>query len=101
MMEGKMPDDWRGSIIVLIFKQEGNASKCSNYCGIKLISHTMKVYERLVDSKLREMVTISQKQWCSMPERSTTDAYHEKRKPCYLAFQDLEKAYDRLPRAVL
>ncbi|VDO70765.1 unnamed protein product [Heligmosomoides polygyrus] len=46
-----------------------------------------------------------------MPERTTTDAifiarqvmekYREKRKPCYLAFADLEKAYDRLPRAVL
>ncbi|VDP14986.1 unnamed protein product [Heligmosomoides polygyrus] len=46
-----------------------------------------------------------------MPERSTTDAifiarqvmekYREKRKPCYLAFLDLEKAYDRLPRSHL
>ncbi|VDO98726.1 unnamed protein product [Heligmosomoides polygyrus] len=46
-----------------------------------------------------------------MPERSTTDAifiarqvmekYREKRKPCYLAFLDLDKAYDRPPRAVL
>ncbi|VDO73798.1 unnamed protein product [Heligmosomoides polygyrus] len=46
-----------------------------------------------------------------MPERSTADAilivlqvmekYREKRRPCYLAFLDLEKTYDRLPRAVL
>ncbi|VDO84028.1 unnamed protein product [Heligmosomoides polygyrus] len=46
-----------------------------------------------------------------MPERSTTDAiftarqmmekYREKRKPCYLAFPDLEKAHDRLARAVI
>ncbi|VDO18823.1 unnamed protein product [Heligmosomoides polygyrus] len=46
-----------------------------------------------------------------MPEMSTTDAifiarwvmekYREKRKPCYLAFLDLEKAYDRLARAVI
>ncbi|VDO95809.1 unnamed protein product [Heligmosomoides polygyrus] len=42
--------------------------------GIKLISHTMKIYERLVDSRLREMVPISQVQWGFMPERSTTDA---------------------------
>ncbi|VDP03576.1 unnamed protein product [Heligmosomoides polygyrus] len=53
-----MPDDWRDSIIVPIFKQKGDASECSNYRGIKLISHTMKVYEGLFDSRLREMVPI-------------------------------------------
>uniref|UniRef100_A0A183GLM9 FH2 domain-containing protein n=1 Tax=Heligmosomoides polygyrus TaxID=6339 RepID=A0A183GLM9_HELPZ len=52
--EGKMPDDWRNSTIVPIFKQKGDAFECSNY-RIKLISHTMKIYERLVDSRLREM----------------------------------------------
>ncbi|VDP34786.1 unnamed protein product [Heligmosomoides polygyrus] len=91
--------------------QKGDASECSNYRGIKLISHTMKIYERLVDSRLMEMVPISQVQWCFMPEMSTTDAifiarqvmekYREKRKPCYLAFLDLEKAYDRLARTVI
>ncbi|VDO88509.1 unnamed protein product [Heligmosomoides polygyrus] len=70
----------------------------------------MKIYKRLVDSRLREMVPISQVQWGFMPERSTTDAifiarqvmekYREKRKPCYLAFLDLEKAYDRPARAL-
>ncbi|VDO95674.1 unnamed protein product [Heligmosomoides polygyrus] len=33
-----------------------------------------EIYERLVDSRLREMVPISQVQWGFMPERSTTDA---------------------------
>ncbi|VDO18674.1 unnamed protein product [Heligmosomoides polygyrus] len=69
----------------------------------------MKIYKRLIDSTLREMVPISQVQCGFMPERSTTDAifiarqvmekYREKQKPCYLAFLDLEKAYDRLARA--
>uniref|UniRef100_A0A8L8KRW8 Reverse transcriptase domain-containing protein n=1 Tax=Heligmosomoides polygyrus TaxID=6339 RepID=A0A8L8KRW8_HELPZ len=35
--EGKNPDDWRYSTIV--FEQKGDASECSNYRGIKLISH--------------------------------------------------------------
>ncbi|VDO22267.1 unnamed protein product [Heligmosomoides polygyrus] len=87
------------------------ASECSNYRGIKLISHTIKIYERHVDWRLSEMVTISQEQWGFMPKRSTTDAifparqvmekYRGKRKPCYMAFLDLEKAYDRLLRAAL
>ncbi|VDP24192.1 unnamed protein product [Heligmosomoides polygyrus] len=58
--EGMMPDDWRNSTIVPIFKQKGDASECSNYRGIKLISHRMKIYERLVDSRLKGMVPIFQ-----------------------------------------
>ncbi|VDO69442.1 unnamed protein product [Heligmosomoides polygyrus] len=64
-IESRMPNDWRDSIIVPIFKQKGDVSECSNYRGIKLISHTMKVYEWLVDSRLRGMVAISQEQWAS------------------------------------
>ncbi|VDO19135.1 unnamed protein product [Heligmosomoides polygyrus] len=76
-----------------------------------MISQTTKIYERLVNSRLREMVPISQVRWGFMPERSTTDGifiarqvmekYREERKPCYLAFLGLEKACDKLPRAVL
>ncbi|VDP11471.1 unnamed protein product [Heligmosomoides polygyrus] len=36
---GKMPDDWRDSITVSIFKQKGDASECSNYRGIKDLTH--------------------------------------------------------------
>ncbi|VDP29672.1 unnamed protein product [Heligmosomoides polygyrus] len=67
-----MPDDWRNSTIVPILKQKGDAPECFNYRGIKLISHRMKIYERLVDSRLKEMVSISQVQWGFMPESSTT-----------------------------
>nr|CDJ82820.1 RNA-directed DNA polymerase (reverse transcriptase) domain containing protein [Haemonchus contortus] len=107
--EGRIPDAWR-SAIVPIFKQKGDAMECSNYRGIRLTAHTMKLYGRLVDSRLRELVPISEEQFGFMPERSTTDAifiarqimekYREKRRPCYLAFLDLEKAFDRLPREV-
>ncbi|VDO18922.1 unnamed protein product [Heligmosomoides polygyrus] len=69
-----------------------------------------------IPSRRREVCTRpksppDQVQWGFMPERSTIDAifiarqvmekYREKRKPCYLSFLDLEKAYDGLSRAVL
>ncbi|VDO96747.1 unnamed protein product [Heligmosomoides polygyrus] len=47
---------------------------------------TWKDYERLVDSRLREMVTISQEQWGFMPERATTDAI-------FIARQVMENEY--------
>ncbi|XGW13282.1 hypothetical protein V3C99_013707 [Haemonchus contortus] len=109
--EGRIPDAWRRSTIVPIFKRKGDPMDCSNYRGIRLTAHTMKLYERMVDSRLRGLVPISEKLFGFMPERSTTDAifiarqimgkYREMRRPCYLAFLDLEKAFDRLPREVL
>ncbi|VDO04835.1 unnamed protein product [Haemonchus placei] len=75
--------------------------------GNQVIAHTMKLYE-MVNSRLREMATIS---WEQLLVRSTMDAiftdgqvvekYREKRRLCYLAFLDLYKAFDRLPRQVL
>ncbi|KAK3517044.1 hypothetical protein QTP70_033834, partial [Hemibagrus guttatus] len=43
----RMPEEWRRSVLVLIFKNKGDVQSCSNYRGIKLMSHTMKdMYER-------------------------------------------------------
>ncbi|EYC46334.1 hypothetical protein Y032_0401g787 [Ancylostoma ceylanicum] len=107
----KIPEAWKDSIIVPIFKRKGDVMDCANYRGIKLIAHTMKIYERLLDMRLRDMVEIAADQFGFVPERSTIDAifiarqvmekYREKNKPCHIAFLDLEKAYDRLPRAVI
>ncbi|KAK3557567.1 hypothetical protein QTP70_030497, partial [Hemibagrus guttatus] len=43
----RMPEEWRRSVLVPIFKNKGDVQSCSNYRGIKLMSHTMKdMYER-------------------------------------------------------
>jgi hypothetical protein len=39
----KMPDEWRRSILVSIFKNKGDVQNCTNYRGIELMSHTMKL----------------------------------------------------------
>jgi hypothetical protein len=39
----KMPEEWRRSILVPIFKNKGDVQNCTNYGGIKLMSHTMKL----------------------------------------------------------
>jgi hypothetical protein len=39
----KMPDEWRRSILVPIFKNKGDMQSCTNYGGIKLMRHTMKL----------------------------------------------------------
>jgi hypothetical protein len=39
----KMPDEWRRSILVSIFKNKGDIQSCTNYKGINLMSHIMKL----------------------------------------------------------
>ncbi|XP_024019756.1 uncharacterized protein LOC112091130 [Morus notabilis] len=52
-----IPDAWRKSILVLIFKNR-DVLNCNNYKGIKLISHTMKLWEIVIKRRLRATTTI-------------------------------------------
>ncbi|KAI5624580.1 hypothetical protein C0J50_15862 [Silurus asotus] len=54
-LEGeRIPEEWRRSVLVLIFKNKGDVQTCSNYSGIKFISHTIKLWERVVEARLKE-----------------------------------------------
>ncbi|KAK3564418.1 hypothetical protein QTP86_018806 [Hemibagrus guttatus] len=70
----KMPEEWRRSVLVPIFKNKGDVQSCSNYRGIKLMSHTMKLWERVVEARLRKVVEICEQQYGFMPRKITTDA---------------------------
>ena len=99
----EMPEEWRASTLVSIFKHKGDIQECKNYRGIKFMSHTMKIWERVIDKRFREEVTISDEQFGFMPGRSTTDAifalkqfmekYREGRQKLHCVF------IDKVPRA--
>jgi hypothetical protein len=70
----KMPDEWRRSILVSIFKNKRDIQNCTNYREIKLMSHTMKHWERVIEHRLRKLTSVSKNQFDFMPERSTMEA---------------------------
>ena len=108
--KGHIPEDWKQSTLVPIFKGKGDPMECGSYRGIKLLEHAMKVVERVLEQRLRGMVKVDEMQFGFSPGKGTTDAIHiirqiqerhrEKGKELFYAFVDLEKAYDRVPREV-
>ena len=102
---------WRKSTLIPIYKNKGDIMSCCNYRRIKLMSHSMKLYKRTIEGKLRRLVNISEEQFGFMKGKLMTDAicalrqvqekYREGNKELHSMFIDLEKAYDRVPREQL
>ena len=83
----------------------------SNNRGIKLLSYTMKLWGRIIDQRLRDIVSISYGHFGFKPGVGTTDAifvirtlcerFREGNESLDIVFIDLGKAYDTVPREVL
>jgi len=50
----KMSDEWRRSTLIPIYKNRGDIQNCANYRGIKLMSRTMKLWEKVIERRLRK-----------------------------------------------
>ena len=107
IQDGKVPADREQSFIVCFYKGKGYDLDRGNYRGLKLTEQVMKVIERIADTLTRQVVTIDESQFDVVPGRSTTDAIFVVRqlqekylavgKRIYMAFLDLEKAFDPVP----
>ena len=69
-----MPEELRRSILVPIFKNNRYVQSCTNYREIKLMSHTMKLWERVIEHHLRRATSVTQNQFGFIPGRSTMEA---------------------------
>ena len=103
-----MPEEWRRIVLIPIYKNKGDQQCCGNYRGIKLMNHTMKVWERIIESRLRDRIEISKQQYEFRPGNGTTDAmfalrmlmekYRKGQSELHCVFVDLAKAYNRVPQ---
>ena len=101
----EMPDGWKTSVIVPIFKGKGDEMSCGSYRGVKLLEHAIKIVERVLERRIRTPVNLNEMQFGFMPGKGTVDAifivrrmkeeYQKKDKKLYLCFVDMEKAFEK------
>ena len=70
----RMLEERRDSVLIPILKNKGDVQRCSIYIGITLISHTMKLLERVDEIRLRSDLTFSEQQYGIMAGKITTYA---------------------------
>ena len=108
---GGMPDEWKTSVIIPIFKGKGDVMSCRSYRGIKLLEHAIKFVEKVLEKRIQTLVNLDKMQFGFMPGKGTVDAifivkrmeeeYQEKDKKLYMCFVDMEKTFDRVPIKVI
>jgi hypothetical protein len=99
------PEQWETGIITRLYKGKGTRGKCSNERGITVASNMGKLFERLVNERAKKKVTVSDAQAGGKEKRATTDhllilkeivtSQKEKKRPIFLAYLDVTKAYDK------
>ena len=107
-----IPNDWNISVIIPIHKS-GPTNKCENYRGISLLSVPGKLYARILETRLREVVESQLDQYQSgfRAGRSVQDHIYSVRQisektyrynqETHLCFIDLQKAFDSVKRKQL
>ena len=99
-----IPPQWQTGKIVRLYKGKGKKGKCSNERGITLASNVGKVFERIINERVRTKVNMSENQPGGKKNNTITDhililqttikEIRKKKKPVYMVFLDVTKVYD-------
>jgi len=68
-----IPEDWKSSVVLPVYKGTGDPVECVPYGGIKLLEHAMKVVERTFEHRIRQQIEIDDMQFGFMKCKGTTD----------------------------
>jgi len=101
----RKPREWRLSTVIPLYKNKGDIQDCNNYRCIKLLSHIMKLWERVIGRSLRKNISIFENQFGFILGRSTTEAiyllrrlmglYRDRKVDLHLVFVDLRQSFAR------
>ena len=73
---GIIPQDWKDSLIIALFKKKGSKSVCDNYRGISLLAVAGKILARIMLARLAKLIAecvLPETQCGFRKERRTTD----------------------------
>ena len=70
----KMPSQWQETSIIPLYKKEGDVQQFSNYRGVNLLSHTLKVWKRILLGRIESETYVYENQFGSIRGRQTSDA---------------------------
>ena len=101
----KIPESWLEGEIKRLYKGKGIKGKCSNERGITLASNVGKVYERILNERIKKEVHITEAQGGGITGNATVDhlivlkeairQIRSRGKTAYVIFLDVQKAYDK------
>lgn len=103
--DAEIPNQWQNSNIIRFYKGKGTKGKCSSERGITLSSNVGKIFERIINDRVVKKINMTDAQAGGRKQRATTEhiaiIYNKieenkkKRKPTYITFLDVTKAYDK------
>jgi len=105
----EIPEDWKRSIIIPIFKKKDRLH-CGNYRGVSLLSHPSKVFTQILLQRMRKRSDemFSEEQAGFRASRSTIDQiftlgqmfvlYSEMSRNLCIGYIDFRKAFDSIWR---
>jgi len=108
-----IPKDWQEACIVPLYKGKENKRDCANYRGIRLLSIPRKLFGRVIIERVIQQTEsqMEDKQGGFRRGRDCVDQvfglkemsekYLRNGRDLYVAFMDLEKAYDETDRKAM
>ena len=109
-----IPEDWRNTLLVVLYKGKGPKNDCSNYRGISLLSVVGKILSRIIFKRINLYVAdnvLPESQCGFRSSRRTVDMIftirqlqekcQKQRRNLFQVFIDLTKAFDTVNREAL
>ena len=100
-----IPEEWKYRQITPLYKGKGKHDDLHNYGGITVNSNIEKTFERVLNNRIIPVLNYTEAQAGGRKGRSTIDQLFilksvmnqaiKDRRPMYIAFLDISKAYDK------